>query len=247
MQGLSRAALNTPPFVGTAYETDTACLHSAIVTPWIHKLHDNQCCWGRNAAKSTAQTARESAPPNPTTLLPPVHLTPVILTVVIHNNITLKHNSATIPQAADVPVTLLPAHLTPWVTAGAEGMCSAHTQNSSTVFLLSWSLSQPLLNCLLKRVEERSMERRQKVLLLTNLPQSKYVWNKFSLHCVSQNHRVTRVATSGDHPVQPPCQGSATQSRLHRRFECLQIGRLHDLSGHPVSVLCHPQCKKVPF
>jgi len=55
--------------------------------------------------------------------------------------------------------------------------------------------------------------------------------------------------TFGDHPVQLllPKQGhleQAAQDHIQVRFEYLQRRRLHNLSGQPVPVLCHPQRKK---
>lgn len=148
--GSERTALNTPsPFVCAAIPR-TASLHPATVTHSIHKLQGNPCCWGRNWAKPTARTARGSFPPDPTTLLPPVHAAPVTLTVVVHNNLTPKHNSAEGEPPSHrqqmYPVTLLPAHLTPWVT-GAEGMCSAYTQNFSTFFFPGAYHSPCLIAC----------------------------------------------------------------------------------------------------
>ena len=56
--------------------------------------------------------------------------------------------------------------------------------------------------------------------------------------------------TSEDHLVQPPAEQDhlehITQDGIQVGFEYLQKRRLHNLSGQPVPVLCHPHNKEVP-
>jgi len=71
-----------------------------------------------------------------------------------------------------------------------------------------------------------------------------------SMHC---QYRVTEPVrldgTSGDHLIQlSPKVGSlqwVTKEIIQVGLEYLQRRRLHNLSGQPVPVLCHPQCKEV--
>lgn len=64
-----------------------------------HSLAPTSCKAISAAEGGTGENAQPKLPqgvplPSPWTLLPPVHLAPGILTLVIQNNLTLKHNSA---------------------------------------------------------------------------------------------------------------------------------------------------------
>ena len=72
----------------------------------------------------------------------------------------------------------------------------------------------------------------------------------FSLACsdrLSESRDHSTVSVGRDlwrSPVKPLLKHSA-QNRVQAGFECLQRRRLHQLSGQPVPVLCHPQGKDV--
>ena len=73
----------------------------------------------------------------------------------------------------------------------------------------------------------------------------------FAKLCILQNHRTLGVGrdlwrSSHTTPLLDkvhPEQG--TQERIQVDFECLQGRRLHNLSGQPVPLLCHPHRKEV--
>lgn len=70
--------------------------------------------------------------------------------------------------------------------------------------------------------------------------------------CAVTDHRNTKLfrleGTSGDN-LTSACQGRVSWSRLHRRAPRWGLnvsrGRLHNLPGRPVPVLCQPQCEVV--
>lgn len=69
---------------------------------------------------------------------------------------------------------------------------------------------------------------------------------------ILQNHKITKFLRleriSVDHLVQTPAKAGsfkAGYTGMHPVRFCLERGRVHDLSGQPIPVLCQPQHKEI--
>lgn len=87
--------------------------------------------------------------------------------------------------------------------------------------------------------------------MASNTPLSPKTWCFLLSLIESPTQRITEglrwEGISGGHLVQSSCSSRATRSRMPRTtsfFENLQEGRLHRLSGQPVSVFHHPHSKE---